>query len=451
MATVPWARPTRTPLADGPLPVGSSTVTFAVARPLSRLRAVRAAHLGSGATVRLCALGLLGATIAQVAWESPDIPVGARLSELSALPLVWGAVDRRREALVLFAAYQAWALRHMPHWLAALPTGREWGLPAMAWLSLVLLSAIPWASLVPPKSETRGSCAIRCWVALVSVSIPPLGWICPVGPLALSAGLFPGTGWCGLGSGCLYAGVLAVSARRAPAKALMVVAMSSVWAVCWPASAASPPPGWAALSTRLGSLDGSFDGWYRRHVRLVTAVESQLDRRATLVLLPESVAGPWGPAADVWWRAASAKARARGAIVLVGAEVASGGVRLNALQAVGAIEGTVAAARLVAPLYWWKPWERGGVRPAPGGTARTLDYEGRRIGFSFCVEDLSPVAVLGLFVGPRRADVLASVANHGWMPPGESARVQGEAVAVWSRLFGVPLLRADNDPEASTR
>jgi apolipoprotein N-acyltransferase len=403
----------------------------------------------TGEVVRFGAFALLGASIAQIAWDSPDLPEGARLSVLMALPFAWGAVDRRGQVLVLFASYQAWAVRRLPFWLSALPMGRSWGGPVVVWLTLALLAAVPWACLLPKPGEPAVSRGGRCATSLVSVSLPPLGWMCPLDPLGACAGLFPAAGWYGLLGGTVFAAILAASARRCPLAAIGAFSASILWAACWPASEAGLPSTWMAVSTTLGRLQGHFPAWHERHLRLLSVVHAALDRGATLVLLPEAVAGPWGPAADVWWREVSERARARGAIVLIGAEVARQGRTLNALRAVGTTEGMVAAARLVAPLYWWKPWRRDGIQPAPPGTARTLDHEGRRIGFSFCVEDLSPAAVLGLFVGPGAPDVLASVANHGWMPPGESARIQAASVRVWARLFGVPLLRADNDPGVS--
>ena len=120
----------------------------------------------------------------------------------------------------------------------------------------------------------------------------------------------------------------------------------------------------------------------------------------------------------------------------------------DALLLMGRHAGLV-TARQPMPLTEWRPlpdsgtrahWMRLGPTPAFGPPVAVL----------ICYEQLLVWPVAEAFLGSTRPQVLIGVSDHWWVEPGTldatEARMQAKVLRAWGRLYGVPVILADNRP-----
>ncbi len=98
------------------------------------------------------------------------------------------------------------------------------------------------------------------------------------------------------------------------------------------------------------------------------------------------------------------------------------------------------------PLSSWRP---GGRDSAVTDWGRTGYHEiaGHRVALSCCYESILGWPVLWQFLSLNPPEVIVELANHHWeSPESEETRIQRKALMGIGRLFGVPVLFADNRP-----
>src|SRR5260370_6705474 len=120
-----------------------------------------------------------GATIALVAWYP-----GHWLIVLLALPLLWGRAPERWSAGALWVGYYLTGARDIPQMCACffaghgeLPSSAALAMGAAFWLAQAALLTAPWVLLKPKADAPAHSILWRAAIALLAVSVPPIGMI----------------------------------------------------------------------------------------------------------------------------------------------------------------------------------------------------------------------------------------------------------------------------------
>ncbi|MBU9426465.1 hypothetical protein [Burkholderia gladioli] len=398
--------------------------------------------------LRAICLGAAGVGISLLAWtgRSPWC-----LLAILALPLIWARAVSRCEAALLYAGYVLAGTHDLPSILTtffpALPRLAALGL----WITAGGLLVLPWMTLWT-RAMSPWQAAWRCALAIALVSLPPLGVIGWLTPIALAGQLLPGWGFAGAALTWLALASVAGVARLPASEAGLGLAalLLGLGAVTTAANATyvtpDTPTGWRSLDTRLGRYPPAADllGRLAWHQALIDAVDGQLaDRTLQVLVLPEEILGPQDPVVAASWSSIGARARARGVTVLAGVDLPRpGGGYLDALWELTAGSRVVAAARVPMPLGQWRPW-RVDSSPMNLSLGQPVVVGARHVGVSFCFEDflfwVQALTMLG-----QRPEVLISVANNWFDARADAQRIQERHIELWARLWGLPLIRATN-------
>jgi len=386
----------------------------------------------------------LAAGIGVLAWQSPEQSLLLLL-----LPVIQRQPFGRWWAALVALAYFGSGNAELPGLMARLnmgiPVWQQWLLAGL----LTLIEAAPFA-LVHANGTARAK-AGRMALALVLLTVPPIGLLSWRNPLLVAGMVFPGTGWFGI---LLTTGVLAVLYAGAHERTMRIVGAALLVLVIAAQArfVLHPPalgiPGVWSINTRVAPIFARDPLDLRIPPVMVEVgpqVEDALRLGAQVVVLPESILQPATPADEAVLRRLDELARRRGATVLVGQSLPTGPDRWrNAIVAYGAATGVLDESRVPMPVGNW--WLRGGVPVRPfASDVVTLPVHGKplRLGLSICYEDLILWPHRGLLAG--QTDGLVSVAN-AWAVEGSRAeRAQRVSVALLSRLAGVPLIRARNN------
>ena len=183
----------------------------------------------------------------------------------------WGLSSNRRAAFVAMFAYYLSATRGLFQGGGVFFAGSiapssfswQWGL--FVWLFPSVVLALVWSSC---WGERR--IGLRAVVALTVVSIPPVGFLGFVNPVAGLGVWLPGLAWLGVLIGIVVVGLLAMAGQAAKLGQVKLMAfgyrqgvsimtclvISGVALVVQPAAGVPAPAGWVGVDTALGSVDG---------------------------------------------------------------------------------------------------------------------------------------------------------------------------------------------------
>jgi Carbon-nitrogen hydrolase len=301
-----------------------------------------------------------------------------------------------------------------------------------------LVNAALWAALWSLDSNKR---LLRFPAVLALTAIPPIGLVGWANPLTAAGVFFPATGFAGLFL-CVGLMLAVMSGRKGPIALFATAAVAAhVSAALW---AQTPNlPGWTGVDTSYGKLatgSGDFMAAYGR-LQAVKGLAETTPAGGVLVL-PETVLGSFGDAAEYELAETSRRLEARGATVLVGAEVAAGkGQQKNVLIALGAGHGQQLVQRVPIPIGMWKPWDSDSVVADPFAPGVSL-VAGRKVGFLICYEQILAFPVLRSMLS--NPDVLVGVANSWWARGTSAPIIQRQSMNLWGRLFALPVIQAFN-------
>lgn len=352
------------------------------------------------------------------------------------------------------------------------------GLTAFA---IAALMAAPWWLVGAFGNETPRNISNRFAFSLLITSVPPLGAWALFSPLSVSGIAFPDMGIFGLFLSAVLLMVivlLTAGTLRAPHGARQE-AMAALYDECKPIllvlvslsvisnaayKAPALPPHFYGVSLHWPSLPKNVSFWKNvaRQQRVAQQVRHSIDSLPphSTILLPENIDGFYFPnfLSTAFAQQMATAARARQDTVLVGADDAvlkkdSRDWRyIDALNAYGKHSG-VFASRQPIPLGEWKPWEKGSAiaywwRVGPY-------YLGHRpFALAVCYSQLPVWPLASYFLDPaaRRPAWIFAPENHDWETgerkagPYSENHLQNAYLKLWGRLYGVPVLKANDTP-----
>ena len=205
------------------------------------------------------------------------------------------------------------------------------------------------------------------------------------------------------------------------------------------------PAGWVGIKTHLGRLRSNLS-YVDASMELAPKVLADLRSGDRVVLLPETVAGPWLPGTRAIWRPVIRwTARHPEQTVLLGAAVPfAGRGYLDALVKIQNGHQTILPDHIPVPFSMWHPWHpRDSFRMAPfSRKPETTEVDGKKVGYLICYEQLLMWPALDLY--PHGIQALMAPANDWWARGTDIPAIQKASAKAWAAFLGVPVLFAVN-------
>lgn len=296
------------------------------------------------------------------------------------------------------------------------------------WIASAALLALPWIGATG---------AFGTLTALLFDAVPPLGCFGWLSPLTAAGVCYPHLGLAGLA--LLLTLFAAIAAWNRPMTVvLLIIAAAANLAVESQGASPAPPAGWVGVDTHIGPLTGDLLKTVQQRGAWLASVRTQV-RQAQIVVLPETIAGPWWPGTATEIRAAIPPDQ----LWLVGATVWMHGHRADALMEVSA-RRTPATVLFVSPfpvpVSMWHPWARGSYLAT--GWEGVHSVHGVRVWAALCYDQLLPwVWIEGLAQSPQ---LVVAASNDWWARGTGVSRIQRATTWAWTRLMDAAAVAAEN-------
>ena len=412
---------------------------------------------------------MAGAALGWLVWERLALGFWA----LWLVPLAWGATASVSEAGALMAGYYGGALIGS---IAALTLFYDPAAGVLGWLACAALLAAPWTVARVGRVGRRfprAGAPLRYITALIAVSLPPLGALGMASPWVAATASFPGLGLWGLAATLpasaalvLLGARLRLGATSGPNErrfgrrdlALGGTALALVMAgATVPTPPTAPPAHLVPINTHHWEPAGkpALARVLRQNLRLIQQVAARITHAPahTTFILPEDAAVHWSPfTAWAWWPLALKAYRHHDTVALgVYMRPAGDTEKRDGLLLMGRRAGLV-TARQPMPVTEWRPFMTSGARAHWGRFGPTRAF-GPPAAVLVCYEQLLVWPVAEAFVGHPTPTILIGVSDHWWVRPGTldatEARMQARVLRAWGRLYGVPVIAADNRPQGT--
>jgi hypothetical protein len=315
------------------------------------------------------------------------------------------------------------------------------------WAGSSLIFALPYFFYSPIFRKARSVIGVPCAGALttvflsaISTVLPPLGIIGWTSPWlgAISAG------W--MGVMLVMLGIAyATLGKTAAGLAIGLNTTATLWAASLALGAgAHVPAEWVGVNTNLGHLDSPLS-YIEASIRLERRSMTLLHQGVHVVLLPETVAGPWLAGTEAIWKPVVRWTAAhRNQTVFVGSFVPHGHGYIDALVQIHGGQIRVLPDHIPVPFSMWHPWRpEGSFRMTPFSPKPEMASVGAvRAGYLICYEQLLMWPALNLaFHNPQ---ILLAPANDWWARGTDIPAIQRASAKAWGFFLGVPVLFAVN-------
>lgn len=333
---------------------------------------------------------------------------------------------RAGAAASVYYASALWAM--VPVARAFLSHDTPSSVPVLMLILAALLLTSPWV-VCWSGHRTR----TRVVLALLLITVPPLGVIGLASPLLAAGYLFPGTGWMGILGVAILSTEAVVNARR---PVLLGLGMAMVVNALFDGEL-GPPQGWVGITTRFQASKGDLVLAYTQQQQLQRLAIAGAGR---VTVFPESVVDEWTTATDEFWADTMEKLRQSSRSIVLGATIPVSTRYLNVLVVRGA-ESNTFEQRVPVPIGMWQPFTDAGVQMNILSRG-TLDLAGERVAVLVCYEQLLVWPMLAASV--ERPTLLVGVSNLADVPVRFIGDSQQVALRSWARLFSLPLVTAVN-------
>ncbi|APZ42601.1 hypothetical protein [Acidihalobacter ferrooxydans] len=372
---------------------------------------------------------LSGIAIGALAWHPPNV-----FAVLWLLPVLWPMFSRRGR-LALAVGYFASALSSVPLAVMDFYTHQAWVLAPVLAIGAVLVSggALMLAAMV------RTHTGLAWALAVLACAVPPLGAFGMASPLFAATAAFPGWGLAGLGlTFVLMMGLASRSLGRPLSAAALAVLAPLAWAGYHPAPS---PAHWVGMNTASGHSPHTAMAWVDRQVALRNQVLRKLSTlpSGSVLLTPEMIGGQWNGLAAIAWAPVAQAARTRGVTVLLGDTLVTPHGKLDGFLALGRHTGVLSARQPIPVTEWLHGYPAHWWRFGPAHVGHTP------VSLIVCYEQLLVWPVAWSFMTAHPPTLILAPSNHGWAKPGlDENKTQNNAARAWARLYGRPLVVANN-------
>jgi len=307
------------------------------------------------------------------------------------------------------------------------------------WSAVALLSSLAWITFWSGSFQKR---LYLFPLALLFVTLPPVGFISWVNPLPTVAVLFPGFGFMGLvlGIGLVY--LIALLIRRFYAfyqvKVILIGSLSTVLVLVGihflikakVQSSDTIVPMNADLPYKPMELDRMAE--YKRVRYFFRSVQKHHENR---FLLPENALGDYSDIQSMVWSRLD-----RTKVIYAGANIynATHTQDQNVLLRLEHNSSNIVYTQRVPVLFtMWKPFIGQGTK-ATIYEQPVIELDGQKAGVFICYEQLLTFPYLQtMFYEP---DVLLGISNLYWAKETNIKVIQEKVMQLWAILFGVPLV-----------
>jgi apolipoprotein N-acyltransferase len=307
----------------------------------------------------------------------------------------------------------------------------------LAWAVASGILATPWIGL---WCRDRRRIWWRLPMALLLVTVPPIGiigWASPLTPVGL---LLPGLGSLGL----LLAAVAMAAVHLRWWNFIIAVGVLSLTSNYAYEDDQVRKSDWIAVNTTFGNIHSSDDPLVE------FAIAERIQKTAVgvsgrVIVFPEMVVRHWGEGTDAFWQPTLDTLRARGRTVLIGARLPnpdSFDEYRNAVVIRGADNRPEFEQRIPVPVAMWKPWGGKGRFPLKLFAPPTVQLAGERAAILICYEQLLPWSYLT--AQWHKPTVIVGLSNAYWTESTVVPMYQTAALKTWGRLFSIPVISATN-------
>jgi hypothetical protein len=386
-------------------------------------------------------LVLMAGVIGWIAWSG-----SVYLLAFSGLfPLLWSKAPSRLVAGMVAFAYYAMAARGL------IPGTQvfygSYGLLVATLLGLLFVgaSAVILASawcLLWKRNANPSAAAWRLPGALILVSVPPIGFLGWANPITSAGVLFPGWGWFGLAA-VVIAMCLTIILRR-PFR-LLALLICGVLPSAFYDGPPAPPWEWKGVDTYFGGVNANtpfLDFYERNRVMISTALAAN---DSSVLVFPESAAGPWNHTTAQLWQKASRRF-GNELTVLFGAEHFKGkdpqrSLIEEVIIAQGSISGILYRQRFPMPISVRRLFSRQEAR-CHWLDSGVFQLRRHKVAALICYEQVLIWPVLVSMA--HRPQVIIAPANAWWSRNTSIPAIQHAILSAWSRLFRIPVVTSFN-------
>jgi hypothetical protein len=308
--------------------------------------------------------------------------------------------------------------------------------PISLWATASASLAMPWLFAWTTEREQH---VWRCPIVLAVTAAPPLGIIGWASPLTAAGVLFPGTAWLGLVGVAVLPGLLIVRRRRLTTAcvAFLAAAISNITY-----RAPHQLSRWTAANVFTPHRN-AFEPT-AEFLQVEAVQRAALTSNAEVIVFPEGAIRQWNEAIEAFWEATLLQLGQTGKIAIIGAGLPSIGTfeYQNAALVIGGDRSRAFLQRIPVPIGMWKPFgTRNGVPLRLDGQG-TIDVAGQRVAILICYEQLLVWPIVASAI--ERPTVLVGMANNAWTRNTNVPAGQRACMEAWARLFGLPMVVAEN-------
>lgn len=398
------------------------------------------AHMN--AMTKLSLMFILGLVIGFLSWGEGRNPTFAIF-----IPFIWTLVFQTRLNAMLILGYYFSAIRSVAYAAFGYYFESQYyvAIGIVLWLCMSIMIAIPWmlTSLLfaKYKLQTPIHRVMAFVVAMILTMIPPFGIIGVANPLLALGWFMPGWGWWAFVV-CFMSMTLFLQVRY-QAQLIVLLIIPALWLLPHQDESHVRYKDIESVSTTWGrpnTMDDIIDRLFMIHDYAKVAAKKGI----RTVIYPEGILADWKDAYQFTWRTEiESVAKKFNVNIAVGIDEEIGVKRYENAIKMSSSSGVIARARQNIPANMQLPFTKTGFN-SDWTRSTQINIGGHQAMIVFCYEEhLLGLLLMGMV--DRKPDVMISVLNSWWAKDEEITRVvQRTHAESFARLFGIPLIRAEN-------